>query len=90
MAASWSELFPPAPAWTEKDMTSQAGRVFLSKFLKYCLFILKFCEFLDLKYAIYKSFSSLLFQIILIQGVGVESQAAVQESDMKSQKHSTT
>ena len=32
MAASWSEMFPPAPVWTETDMTSQAGRVFLSKF----------------------------------------------------------
>ncbi|KAE9372030.1 NAD(P)-binding protein, partial [Stipitochalara longipes BDJ] len=26
---SWSEMFPPPPDWTEKDMTSQAGRVFL-------------------------------------------------------------
>ena len=42
MAASWSEIFPPAPAWTEKDMTSQAGRVFLGKFSlsEYCFLLL--------------------------------------------------
>jgi retinol dehydrogenase-12 len=29
MAAPWTEMLPPAPAWTEKDMTEQSGRVFL-------------------------------------------------------------
>lgn len=29
MAASWAEMFPPAPTWTEKDMTDQSGQVFL-------------------------------------------------------------
>jgi retinol dehydrogenase-12 len=29
MAASWTEMFPPSPAWTENDMADQTGRVFL-------------------------------------------------------------
>jgi NAD(P)-dependent dehydrogenase (short-subunit alcohol dehydrogenase family) len=29
MAATWSEMFPPSPSFTEKDIPSQEGRVFL-------------------------------------------------------------
>jgi retinol dehydrogenase-12 len=29
MAASWTEMFPPKPVWTEKDIPDQQGRVFI-------------------------------------------------------------
>ncbi|CZR66671.1 related to light induced alcohol dehydrogenase Bli-4 [Phialocephala subalpina] len=29
MAATWTEMFPPSPTWTEADMKDQYGRVFL-------------------------------------------------------------
>jgi hypothetical protein len=29
MAATWGEMFPPTPSFTEKEMTNQEGRVFI-------------------------------------------------------------